>query len=175
MGRYASAPNLPGLLPSDSSSLEGQQPADLPAGETRHCLSAKPHMHTAVRGPPATVSACGRTIRSQMGIALNDSMHSAAVLPCIRALQVACCMPRDAPSSWQTHAHIADSSSSKPWGLLSLLQRSDCHPPGPALRQHVSLSRPAWPGRRLRLPHRRPVLDILLRLLQPQMCTPHLK
>ena len=84
MGRYASAPNLPGLLPSDSSSLEGQQPADLPAGETRHCLSAKPHMHTAVRGPPATVSACGRTIRSQIGIALSDSMHSAAVLPCIR-------------------------------------------------------------------------------------------
>ena len=47
MGRYASAPNLPGLA-SGSSSLEGQRPAALPAGETQHCLFANPRVHTTV-------------------------------------------------------------------------------------------------------------------------------
>ena len=115
------------------------------------------------------------TLRSQMGAALCVGMHSAAVLALHWWLQMTCCMPRASPVwSWQTNLRTAVSSSSKPWGLL-LLQRSDCQLPLPARRQHVSLSRSAWPGRPLRLPHCRRILNMLLKLLQRQLCTPHPK
>lgn len=132
VGRYASAPNLPGLA-SDSSSLERQQLANVPAGETQFCMFASRICPPLSDDPKQQIVSVA--IPSGPKRALHP-MSACTVLQSCLALVAASGLlhVQGCPGSWQTHAQFAVSSCSKPRGLLSLLQRSDCQLPGPALR-----------------------------------------
>ena len=107
--------------------------ANVPAGETQFCMFASRICPPLSDYPKQQIVSVATPSGPKRAL---HPMSACTVLQSCLALVAASGLlhVQGCPGSWQTHAQFAVSSCSKPRGLLSLLQRSDCQLPGPALR-----------------------------------------